>query len=253
MVGDSLRVGLGEADADLVREGVAVHRGEIYPGLRCAPWEPPPSSRRWSGDRGPAVVLTGAGMSTESGIPDFRSASGIWAEVDPFEVASIDAFRRDPRRVWSWYGPRIGGAACGRAERGARRARRARARGSRAGGRDAEHRPAARARGEPGRRRGARLDPRACLPRVRRARQPLEASSPSSRRAMRRVCSACGAIAEAGRRHVRRAAARRTRWSGRSCSRARRGCSSSSARRSRSGPLPGCRGRPFGRAAHSRS
>jgi NAD-dependent deacetylase len=57
--------------------------------------------------RGPAVVLTGAGMSTESGIPDFRSASGLWAEVDPYEVASIDAFRRDPERVWRWYGPRI--------------------------------------------------------------------------------------------------------------------------------------------------
>jgi NAD-dependent deacetylase len=59
--------------------------------------------------RGPAVVLTGAGMSTESGIPDFRSAQGMWAEVDPFEVASIDAFRRDPHRVWQWYGPRIHG------------------------------------------------------------------------------------------------------------------------------------------------
>ena len=60
-------------------------------------------------ERGPAVVLTGAGMSTESGIPDFRSSSGLWAEVDPFEVASIDAFRRDPLRVWRWYGPRIAG------------------------------------------------------------------------------------------------------------------------------------------------
>ncbi len=55
----------------------------------------------------PCVVLTGAGMSTESGLPDFRSATGIWAEVDPMEVATIDAFRRDPERVWAWYGSRI--------------------------------------------------------------------------------------------------------------------------------------------------
>lgn len=46
-------------------------------------------------------------MSTESGIPDFRSTSGIWAEVDPFEVASIHAFRRDPERVWAFYLQRI--------------------------------------------------------------------------------------------------------------------------------------------------
>lgn len=60
-------------------------------------------------ERGPAVVLTGAGMSTESGIPDFRSATGMWRDVDPFDVASIEAFRRDPERVWRWYGPRIDG------------------------------------------------------------------------------------------------------------------------------------------------
>ncbi len=58
-------------------------------------------------DRQPCIVLTGAGMSTESGLPDFRSAAGIWREVDPTQVATIDAFRRDPERVWGWYGPRI--------------------------------------------------------------------------------------------------------------------------------------------------
>lgn len=46
-------------------------------------------------------------MSTESGIPDFRSSEGIWATVDPFEVASIQAFRRDPARVWRFYRERI--------------------------------------------------------------------------------------------------------------------------------------------------
>jgi NAD-dependent deacetylase len=59
-------------------------------------------------ERGPAVVLTGAGMSTDSGIPDFRSVGGLWDNVDPYEVASLDAFRRDPARVWRWYGPRVG-------------------------------------------------------------------------------------------------------------------------------------------------
>jgi NAD-dependent deacetylase len=58
-------------------------------------------------ERQPCVVLTGAGVSTESGIPDFRSPTGIWAEIDPMEYASLEAFRADPEKVWRFYAPRI--------------------------------------------------------------------------------------------------------------------------------------------------
>ena len=57
--------------------------------------------------RQPCVALTGAGISTESGIPDFRSPTGIWATVDPREFASLSAFRRDPERVWTFYRLRV--------------------------------------------------------------------------------------------------------------------------------------------------
>jgi NAD-dependent deacetylase len=55
-----------------------------------------------------AVVLTGAGISVPSGIPDFRSpGTGLWEKVDPMEVAHIDAWRRDPDRFWSFYSQRF--------------------------------------------------------------------------------------------------------------------------------------------------
>jgi NAD-dependent deacetylase len=54
------------------------------------------------------VALTGAGISVPSGIPDFRShGTGMWANVNPMEVAHIDVFRRDPERFWLFYGARF--------------------------------------------------------------------------------------------------------------------------------------------------
>src|SRR4028119_2314819 len=50
------------------------------------------------------VVLTGAGISTESGVPTFREAqTGLWAQYDPPELATAQAFARNPRLVWEWY------------------------------------------------------------------------------------------------------------------------------------------------------
>jgi len=50
------------------------------------------------------AVLTGAGISAESGVPTFREAqTGLWAQYDPQELATPTAFRRNPRLVWEWY------------------------------------------------------------------------------------------------------------------------------------------------------
>jgi NAD-dependent deacetylase len=54
-----------------------------------------------------AVVLTGAGISTESGVPDFRSKGGLWEMYDPMEVASMDTFLREPDRFWHFHRPRF--------------------------------------------------------------------------------------------------------------------------------------------------
>jgi NAD-dependent deacetylase len=99
VVGDALRVGLGEPDGDVELEAVAVD-GET---LRMSVERLAELFRA----RGPAVVLTGAGISTESGIPDFRSPTGIWAHYDPAEYATIEAFRADPVKVWSFYSRRL--------------------------------------------------------------------------------------------------------------------------------------------------
>jgi NAD-dependent deacetylase len=59
---------------------------------------------------GGVAVLTGAGMSAESGIPTFRDAmSGLWSRFDPAQLASEDGFRAHPQRVWDWYAERRDG------------------------------------------------------------------------------------------------------------------------------------------------
>lgn len=53
-----------------------------------------------------AVALTGAGISTPSGIPDFRSTrTGLWDQVDPMEVASLISFRHNPEKFFEWSRP----------------------------------------------------------------------------------------------------------------------------------------------------
>jgi NAD-dependent deacetylase len=59
-------------------------------------------------DAGHIVVLTGAGVSAESGVPTFRGAGGLWKEFRPEDLATPEAFARDPRLVWEWYAWRRG-------------------------------------------------------------------------------------------------------------------------------------------------
>jgi NAD-dependent deacetylase len=50
------------------------------------------------------TVLSGAGISAESGVPTFRDVeTGLWAKVDPYEISSADGWRRHPDKVWAWY------------------------------------------------------------------------------------------------------------------------------------------------------
>jgi NAD-dependent protein deacetylase/lipoamidase len=49
------------------------------------------------------LVLTGAGVSAESGIPTFRGKDGYWRNLDPAQLATPEAFARDPKLVWEWY------------------------------------------------------------------------------------------------------------------------------------------------------
>ena len=195
----------------------------------------------------PCVVLTGAGVSTESGIPDFRSASGIWAQYDPYEVASIDGFHRDPERVWEFYAHRLDVLADAAPNPAHLALAELESRGlvqavitqnvdrlhNAAGSRDVieVHGSIATA---------------VCLGCGRREEQVRRAAAAPALRRLRRR-------AQAWRRHVRRAAPGRRRSSARPRSRRTRSSCSSSAPRSRCGRSPGCPTRRWCTAASSRS
>ena len=50
------------------------------------------------------TVLSGAGISAESGVPTFRDVeTGLWAKVDPYEISSSDGWRANTEKVWAWY------------------------------------------------------------------------------------------------------------------------------------------------------
>jgi len=59
-------------------------------------------------DAGSIAVLTGAGVSAESGVPTFRGASGLWRQFRPEDLATPQAFARDPKLCWEWYDWRRG-------------------------------------------------------------------------------------------------------------------------------------------------
>jgi len=64
-------------------------------------------ARDWVRGAGRIALLSGAGMSAESGVPTFRDAqTGLWASFDPQQLATEQAFRANPRLVWDWYAHR---------------------------------------------------------------------------------------------------------------------------------------------------
>jgi NAD-dependent deacetylase len=68
-------------------------------------------AREWLAQANSVAVLTGAGISAESGVPTFRGAGGLWKDYKPEDLATPEAFARDSRLVWEWYDSRRQGIA----------------------------------------------------------------------------------------------------------------------------------------------
>ena len=60
-------------------------------------------AREWLAQATSLAVLTGAGISAESGVPTFRGAGGLWKGYKPEELANAEAFAKNPKLVWEWY------------------------------------------------------------------------------------------------------------------------------------------------------
>ena len=60
-------------------------------------------ARAWVAAATSVAILTGAGISAESGVPTFRGAGGLWKDYKPEDLATPEAFAKDPRLVWEWY------------------------------------------------------------------------------------------------------------------------------------------------------
>ncbi|HUI55863.1 MAG TPA: NAD-dependent deacylase [Bryobacteraceae bacterium] len=60
-------------------------------------------ARGWLAEATAVAILTGAGISAESGVPTFRGTGGLWKDYKPEELATPEAFAKDPRLVWEWY------------------------------------------------------------------------------------------------------------------------------------------------------
>ncbi|MFN8688106.1 MAG: SIR2 family NAD-dependent protein deacylase [Acidobacteriota bacterium] len=65
--------------------------------------DPVSDARRMISESARIIALTGAGMSAESGVPTFRGRGGLWRNYEPQQLATPEAFARDPLLVWEWY------------------------------------------------------------------------------------------------------------------------------------------------------